>query len=351
MSHSTPSAGTVVPMPDPSDPAPTSIVTVDGTSGDPVEWARFDAWARVFDCVQRADVGDSDAWDVEELRTALDNPLKRFVGLAALAGERVVGAAEMIMHLRDNTHLVILNIGVLPEHRRRGIGSLLLTEVERLTREAGRRTIITETVWSGSAGASDVSQPFALAHGYADVQTMRRSDLLLTADSTSPPTPQGYAIETHVGTPPQADAPDRAWLNCRMSTDAPLGGLDMEEQEWDIERVLALDARIEKMGRGRVSSFARHLESGRLVGFTEIQIPSSAPELAYQDDTLVLREHRGHGLGLALKAANTARVRDAYPQVERVRTWNALENTHMLAVNDALGYVTSGFEREWQKRF
>lgn len=334
----------------PSAPA-ARLVTVDGASDDPAERARFDAWARVFATVQRADVGDSDAWSAEELRTALENPINRYVFLAALGPrDEVVGAAELIMSLRDNTHLVIFNLGVHPEHRRRGVGSLLVQEVERLAREHGRRTVITETIWSADPAATDVSGAFALAHGYADVQTMRRSDLPVAAGPARVQTPPGYAIETHVGTPPPADAEDRAWLLRRMSTDAPLGGLDMEEQDWDAERIHALDARTEKMGRGRVSSFARHLASGRLVGFTEVQIPQQEPELAYQGDTLVLREHRGHRLGLALKAANLAKVRDAYPVVARVRTWNALENTHMLAVNDALGYRASGYEREWQKR-
>lgn len=343
-------------MPSQHPDGPVRIVQVDGRSDDPDERARFDAWAQVFDTVQEADTGSSDAWSADELRAALDNPLKFFVDLAAvLPGGGIAGAAELIFQRRDNTHLVILNIGVLPEHRRQGIGSLLLTEVERLAREHGRRTIITETVWSAEPEASDISRPFALAHGYQDVQTMRRSDLLVQSASPSPlPTPRqappGYVIETHVGRPPESDAEDRAWLNRRMSTDAPLGGLDMEEQDWDAARIGDLDARLEKMGRGRVSAFARHLASGRLIGFTEVQIPSAAPEFAYQNDTLVLREHRGHGLGLALKVANLARLRDAYPLVARVRTWNALENAHMLAVNDMLGTVTSGFEREWQKR-
>ena len=79
-------------------------------------------------------------------------------------------------------------------------------------------------------------------------------------------------------------------------------------------------------------------------------MPASSPRLAYHQDTLVLREHRGHGLGLVLKLANVPVLRRAFPEVRTVRTWNAVENAHMLAVNDAMGYVTSGFLREWQKR-
>lgn len=325
------------------------IVPVDGLSEDPAECARFEEWARLFAVADLADLGDTDAWTAEELRVALRNPDKRYAGLAALdERDTVVGAAELIMQVRDNTHLVILNLAVHPDRRRRGIGSRLLARVEQLTREHGRRTIIVETAWLPDG--NDGSGTFARRHGFSDEQTMRRSDFPVTDDLPEPGMPMGYALETHVGTPPESLAEDRALLNRRMSTDAPVGDLELEEQDWDAERIYGLDARIEQMGRRRVSAFARDLVSGRLAGFTEIQIPQTATDLAYQDDTLVLREHRGHGLGLALKRAAAAVLRDAYPSVRTVRTWNATENEHMLAVNDALGYVPSGFVREWQKR-
>jgi GNAT superfamily N-acetyltransferase len=78
-------------------------------------------------------------------------------------------------------------------------------------------------------------------------------------------------------------------------------------------------------------------------------VPRDAPALGYQQDTLVLREHRGHGLGLALKLANHRALVAALPGVLRVRTWNAVENAHMLAVNTALGFRPSGYSREWHK--
>jgi len=64
---------------------------------------------------------------------------------------------------------------------------------------------------------------------------------------------------------------------------------------------------------------------------------------------LVLREHRGHGLGLRLKAANALRLMDELPEVSSIRTWNAASNAYMLAVNRRLGYAVDGYSREWQK--
>ena len=327
----------------------TRVVVIDPRSEDPTEQARFEDAARLFDTAQLHDLGDSDAWGVDELRVALTNPDKDYVWIAAVdENGAVLGAAELILQLRDNTHLVILNLAVLPEHRRRGIGSAIFDQVERAARERGRRTIIVETAWR--ADAEDESADFARRHGFSDEQTMRRSDFLVTESDSAIELPPGYALLTFTGTPPETLADDRAHLNARMSTDAPIGDLEFEEQEWDAARVTATDERIARMDRGRVHAFAQHVDTGALVGFTEIQIPSSSSTVAFQNDTLVLREHRGHGLGLALKAAAAGVLRDAYPSIETVRTWNAVENEHMLAVNDALGYLPSGWVREWQKR-
>lgn len=326
------------------------ITEVHGAATDPVGRARFDAFAQVYQDATRHDLGDSDAWTADELRAADADVTKRRIRFAALDGDLVCGSAEVVVPVRDNLRLAYFELAVLPSHRRRGIGTRLLEAVEATAAAHGRTSLMTETAWV-PAGEEDPRGHFARRHGYAPAQTVRRSDYEVPPTGpVVPPAPQGYAVETHVGTPPKADLADRAWLARRMSTDAPLGDLDIEEEDWDEERVRALDVRLETMGRGRVGAFARHLESGRLVAFSEIQVPATSPRLAYHQDTLVLREHRGHGLGLVLKLANVPVLRGAFPEVRTVRTWNAVENAHMLAVNDAMGYEASGFVREWQKR-
>jgi GNAT superfamily N-acetyltransferase len=102
------------------------------------------------------------------------------------------------------------------------------------------------------------------------------------------------------------------------------------------------------MGRRVVDTFAVERSTGRLVGYSQVQVGAGA-ELGYQQDTLVLREHRGHGLGLRMKAASTLAVLAEAPEVTRIRTWNADDNAPMLAVNRALGYEVDAWMRDWQK--
>ena len=46
-------------------------------------------------------------------------------------------------------------------------------------------------------------------------------------------------------------------------------------------------------------------------------------ELALQDDTLVMPEHRGHRLGLLMKLATLDRVRRDHPERTALHTWTA----------------------------
>ena len=310
-------------------------------------------WIGVHGAVQRELFGDQGSeWTLEEIRGFHQSSTMRRVALAAWAGGRLVGALEVRMPLADNLDLALVWLSVHPEHRRRGIGGALLHAAESTASANGRRTLMGETEWP--EGRSDESERFAAQHGYSVGQTVLRSVMPLPADrdalATLAAADDDYAVETFVDHIPEAWLDDRAVLQQRMSTDAPLDDLALEEEAWDAERLRKTFARTLASGRRVVESAARHVPTGRLVAFTTVGVSAGSPDLGYQQDTLVLKEHRGHGLGLRLKAANALAVMDALPAVTSIRTWNAASNEHMLAVNRRLGYRVDGYSREWQKQ-
>jgi hypothetical protein len=63
----------------------------------------------------------------------------------------------------------------------------------------------------------------------------------------------------------------------------------------------------------------------------------------------VLREHRGHRLGLAVKLANLDSLEASFPGVALVVTGNAQENAPMIAVNEMLGFEVVANGTFWQK--
>ena len=96
-----------------------------------------------------------------------------------------------------------------------------------------------------------------------------------------------------------------------MTTDAPHGDLPVEEEHWDGERIREYEAF--HVARGRTVLSAGAVHDGRLVAFTDLQIPLAQPERAHQGGTLVLREHRGHRLGALVKAAVLREVATTMP--------------------------------------
>jgi hypothetical protein len=66
-------------------------------------------------------------------------------------------------------------------------------------------------------------------------------------------------------------------------------------------------------------------------------------------DTLVLAEHRGHRLGMLLKAANLRALQATGSAPALVSTFNAEENRHMLDVNEAIGFRPVGHAGCWRR--
>ncbi|MEU5697668.1 hypothetical protein AB0G99_02300, partial [Streptomyces aurantiacus] len=64
--------------------------------------------------------------------------------------------------------------------------------------------------------------------------------------------------------------------------------------------------------------------------------------------TGVLPEHRGHGLGLWMKAESVRRARERHPELGGLLTDTADSNTHMRGINDVLGYLPTHAAVEYQ---
>jgi len=319
----------------------------------------FEEWVGVHAAADDAVwSGHGSPWSADEVRELQRATAGRRTAFAAVDGSStVVGAVQVLEPLRDNLDRAHVWLSVRPDCWRQGIGSTLLRTAEGVVRAAGRTVISDQShspEASGGAGAA-----FARHHGFMLAQVDLRQELTLPVDPevTNPDSGSAlggehpaYVIETVWDTLPEEWLEYRAVLARRISTDAPMGDLDLEEEDWDADRVREQWARARAQGRRSVESVARHLQSGRLVGYTDLQISAGTPQLAYQTDTLVLREHRGHRLGAALKRANVVALQRDQPQVRTIRTWNARSNEPMLRVNREMGFVVTGYTHEWQKR-
>ena len=94
----------------------------------------------------------------------------------------------------------------------------------------------------------------------------------------------------------------------------------------------------------------RHRRSGELAGHTVVAVERERPTIGHQHDTSVVREHRGHRLGLRLKVGMLVWLAEIEPQLESIDTWNAESNDHMIDVNERLGYRVLGRALQFQRR-
>ncbi|MBR7837081.1 hypothetical protein KDL01_27640, partial [Actinospica durhamensis] len=119
--------------------------------------------------------------------------------------------------------------------------------------------------------------------------------------------------------------------------DAPHGELEIEREPIAVEQLQKAERAAVELGM-RGHFVAALTDSGEIAGYSNVFIfPGSMP-MASVGATAVVAAHRGHGLGLRLKADLTLRLLELEPHMTSIETWNNGENEPMLRVNRMLGY-------------
>ncbi|MBT2594489.1 GNAT family N-acetyltransferase [Arthrobacter sp. ISL-72] len=288
---------------------------------------------------------------------------------------RMVARSWIRLALQDNVHTAILRVDVLKAYSGRGIGRTLLAHAEEVAAARGRTTLQSFTehpadfaadgpgllrpgTGSGVLPSDARSVRFALKAGYRLEQVSRFSSLTLPPDGdaldrleqeAAERAGERYELLHWTDTCPDEYVDQLAVLMSRMITDSPAGGLSYDEEAWDAARVRHVENKWKKAGQDSLVACARHRETGELAAYSVLQVSPAKPWIANQDDTLVASYHRGHRLGMLVKILNLRRLLAGYPDVERITTFNAAENDHMLSINVALGFRPAGYDGEWQK--
>jgi len=254
------------------------------------------------------------------------------------------GFAVLWCGLTHNTHLIDAEIYVAPEHRRNGVGQTLLETVVA-DADATGRTIIDAGVRIGGAGSA-----FARGLGATVGLMDRRSTLDVTAldiDDISglaaKPVP-GYELVRWRDECPDEFMDGYIAVIDAMNT-APRGDLSIEDHQVTVAEIRSNEARRARAKARSYTIAARSVATGEFAGFSELLVPSSRPGTGLQEETAVIPAHRGHGLGLVLKAAMLCWLRDTEPDLRVIQTWNAASNAHMLRVNRRLGFVA---REDWE---
>jgi GNAT superfamily N-acetyltransferase len=307
-----------------------------------------EAQVRAFWEVERDAVADRPyntflAWQAAKayIPMEFDDRLRLF--LAAWDGDAMVGAFAGGGPLTDNTHRAHGEVAVLPDHRRRGIGTQLLDRFQEWALEHGRR-IVGGEVFAPVDGTSPALE-FATRHGFrvtiedgmkvVDIPGTRgRWDAL---EAECAPYHRDYELRTVWAPIPEELVAGYVAINNMFMSEAPTGDADVEDEVWTPERLRANEERGAKAGRQDVTTFAVD-PNGEVAAMTELFVNETMPHRGFQSGTLVVPAHRGHRLGLAVKVANQRALADRFPDLAWIVTGNADVNMHMNAINDRLGF-------------
>lgn len=271
------------------------------------------------------------------------NPCEVWVAADESTGE-VTGYCRIELPEPANTDHSHGGPEVHPAARRRGIGSALLRHAEERARANGRVRLGGAPVL-GSAGDAFARQAGAKA---GLVEARRVLDLgkvppgrfaRLRAEAAGKAA--GYTVVSWAGPTPEEHL-GRVAAGFNAMNDAPHEP-EREDDVWDAERVRERADSPVRAGVLRGYSVAAIADSdGELAGLTQVFVDPEMPEEGYQGITAVPRAHRGHRLGLLIKAAMLEWLAEAEPKLERISTGNAASNSHMISVNETLGYEVAG---------
>ncbi len=329
---------------------------------DPADDDALAAWAGVL----RA--SDEDLWpDLSGYQLADIRAFARFKGTsrrwellaAGEPGGPTLGVGLVELSNRDNLHAAEITLAVHPRHRRRGAGTAIVERMGEVALADGRRSLNTIVDVPVALAADHPSVHFAPRNAFEPTMPGHSRQLRLPLDSAlhqelrtvvaGARDAAAYRLLTFETPWPRQYLEDHGTLLRVMSTDEPAGDGEHEAEVWDEERIREGDVLSAARGVRKLAAVAQHIESGRLVAFSEIMIADDVPQQAWQLITVVDPAHRGHRLGLAIKLANLDLLAERAPKVEFIMTGNAAVNAPMIAVNDMMGFEVVGHGMFWQK--
>ena len=254
------------------------------------------------------------------------------------------GWYRLEMPARENLDQAGLVLVVHPAERQRGLGLALLRHAAARAAANGRVAL------NGGARNGSGGEAFARAVGAQPglLEVQRVLDIgrvepgkLARLRRPAERAAAGYSLVSWIGPVPEEFIEQAAAVYDGMG-DAPRDP-EIAHEGWDAQRVREhINELRPHYGMRDYTVAARHDDTGELAALTDISVDPADPGWGFQAFTVVARKHRGHRLGLLVKIAMMELLATTEPQLERITTWNAEVNEHMIAINEALGYTVFG---------
>ncbi len=274
---------------------------------------------------------------VEELRNPLSYRGPRECWVARHDGW-IGGTAEITFFEHENGRYAHAVVRVTRKLRRNGIGSAMLSACLDTVNARGRDILVGNNVQDDTPGMK-----WATALGF--VVTRRSLWQTLHVGEVDPglwstPIPRAFRLKRWIDRTPNEFVERFARARTAIA-DAPADQSGLRHPAWTVARVREREAELSALGEERRFIVAVHEPTGDVAGLTEVALDPSLPNTCFQEDTAVLSQYRGLGLGRTMKGAMMQWLTADRPAIAEVRTSTAADNVHMIRVNRQLGYVTT----------
>lgn len=247
----------------------------------------------------------------------------------------------------DTPDTTWIDVSVDPQHQGRGLGSALARAAEGASPASATRFVA--SAYRPTPGAMDTfircfTQP--LGYTVATTETVVELDLRSTSLPV-PLVPDGYEISTHVNGVPGQFRERVGQIKGLVDAEAPNGDLGWGATPVSsVEYVKEIELWVAQ-GRTAVESVAVDKDGG-VAAWTCLVAAADMRRPAQIEGTLVVRQHRGHRLGAAVKLACLRKVQQL-GRVSRVRTSSDDQNVWMRAINTEIGFTPVEIEVIVQK--
>jgi GNAT superfamily N-acetyltransferase len=254
-----------------------------------------------------------------------------------------LAATAVFRHNEDGTNPDVLMVGirVLPEHRRRGIATMLLGRAVTAAIEMGRDKLqgfILDTVPAGDEFMSIVGAEKLLDfhENVMRVDALDR-DLLQSWVDQGPVRGKGYSVRLVEGDWPEELFDDIARMLYVLERDMPRSA-SFEPREWNAELVRELQDHY-AAGVDALSVFVYEDATGVAIGMTDMIRRKTDPSTWMVTMTMVDPDHRGRSLGKWIKGLINLTALEKWEGGIYTETGNAFTNEPMLAINHAMGFT------------